>query len=357
MPHRVARVDIPLHPCYTDSTLKRKRGISMPVWVVHAGVHGEFEQFAIDNSVVGIRFGLTQSVTDFPSREALRQHIQNNSAANQLWRFAHGVNVGETVVLPGHEIPRVVAVGRITGPYRYEPDWPYPHILPVEWAAVDIPRINFDQDLLYSFGGLLTVFQVNRTNAQERIDQVVLRHRGEGIADIPAAAELADDGDNPVDWDEVITDQIIERIRQKFTGHRLEYLVAEILKAQGYTTSRTGRGADGGIDIVAGKGEMGFAEPRLCVQVKSVTAAVDVDVYRGLQGILGNVGANHGLLVSLSDFTRNVRRENERSFFQIRLWGSDELVKNLVDTYDKLPSEIRADIPLADRKVLLETEV
>ena len=330
----------------------------MPVWVVHAGVHGEFEQFAIDNSVVGIRFGLTQSVTDFPSREALRQHIQNDSAANQLWRFAHGVNVGETVVLPGREIPRVVAVGRITGSYRYEPDWPYPHIRPVEWAAVDIPRISFDQDLLYSFGGKLTVFQVNRTNAQERIAAVVRQHIGE----IPPAvltppAEIADDEPTAGDLAEAISDQIVERIRQKFTGYRLEYLVEEILKVQGYTTSRTRRGADGGIDIVAGKGEMGFAEPRLCVQVKSVTAAVDVDVYRGLQGILRNVGANHGLLVSLSDFTRAVRRENERSFFQIRLWGSEELIKNLVDTYDKLPSDIRADIPLADRKVLLETEV
>ena len=323
----------------------------MAVWVVHAGAHGEFEQFAIDNNVVGIRFGLMQSVADFPSREALRQHIKNDSAANQLWRFTHNVEVGETVVLPGRQMPRIVAVGRITGPYRYEPDWPYPHIRPVEWDAVDIPRISFDQDLLYSFGGKLTVFQVNRTNCQERIDAVVRRHRGEGIVDIPATAELADDAEIPVDWDDVISDYVAKRVRQKFAGHRLEYLVEHILKAEGYTTLHTRPGADGGIDVIAGKGEMGFEEPRLCVQVKSGASAVDVEVYRGLQGSLGNVGANHGLLVSLGDFTRAVRNENERSFFQIRLWGPAELVRNLLNTYDKLPTDIRADIPLVDRKV------
>lgn len=322
----------------------------MPVWVVHAGAHGEFEQFAIDNNVVGIRFGLTQSVTDFPSREALRQHIQNDSAANQLWRFVHDLQVGETVVLPC-KLSRLVAVGKIAGDYRYQAMTEYPHIRLVEWDAVDIPRSSFDQDLLYSFGGLLTVFQVNRTNAQERIDQVVLRHRGEGIADIPATADLTDDGDNPVDWDEIIADYVARRIRQKFTGHRLEYLVEQILKAQGYTTLQTRRGADGGIDIVAGKGKMGFEEPRLCVQVKSGVSPVDLPDYNRLQGNVNSFGAHHGLLVSLSDFTRAVLNENERSFFQIRLWDSMQLTRNLLETYGELPADIRADIPLVDRKV------
>lgn len=322
----------------------------MAVWVIRAGAHGEGEDFAINNSVAGINFNLHKPVTEFPNRDALRQHLQNNNAADQLWRFAHDLQGGETVVLPC-KLSRLVAVGKIAGDYRYQAMTEYPHTRLVEWDAVDIPRASFDQDLLYSFGGQLTVFQVNRTNAQERIDQVIRRHRGEDIADIPVAAELADDEDNPVDWDEVIADYVARRIRQKFTGHRLEYLVESILKAEGYTTLQTRRGADGGIDVIAGKGEMGFEEPRLCVQVKSGVSAVDVEVYRGLQGSLRNVGANHGLLVSLGDFTRAVRNENERSFFQIRLWGPVELVRNLLNTYDKLPTDIRADIPLVDRKV------
>ena len=327
----------------------------MPVWVVHAGAHGEFEQFAIDNAVVGIDFRLPQGITQYPSREALRQHTESSSAANQLWRFAHDVQVGETVVLPC-KLSRLVAVGKVTGGYRYEADWQFPHIRPVKWDAVDLPRASFDQDLLYSFGGMLTVFQVNRTNAQERIDRVVRRHLG-GTAEEPVMPpDLLDAAAAAVDLGELISDQIAQRVRQKFTGYRLEYLVEEILKAQDYTTSQTRRGADGGIDIVAGKGQMGFEEPRLCVQVKSGASPANVETYRGLQANLRNIGASHGLLVSLSDFTREVRNENERSFFQIRLWGSGELTQNLLATYDQLPADIRADIPLADRKVLMETE-
>ena len=327
----------------------------MPVWVVHAGAHGEFEQFAIDNAVVGIDFRLPQGITQYPSREALRQHTESSSAANQLWRFAHDLQVGETVVLPC-KLSRLVAVGKVAGDYRYEADWQFPHIRPVKWDAVDLPRASFDQDLLYSFGGMLTVFQVNRTNAQERIDRVVRIHRGEKPADVAIPPDTAEDESTDVDLDTVISDRIAERIRQKFTGHRLEYLVESILKAQGYTTLLTGQGPDGGIDIVAGKGEMGFEEPRLCVQVKSVAAPVGLADYNRLQGNMIGIDAHHGLLVSLSDFTRAVHGENRRSFFQVRLWGPGELVRNLLNTYDRLPADIRADIPLADRKVLMETE-
>ena len=322
----------------------------MAVWVVHAGAHGEFEQFAIDNAVVGVDFSLPKGVTQYPSREALRQYLQNDNAANQLWRFAHDLQVGETVVLPC-KLSRLVAVGKVTGDYRYEPDWLYPHIRPVEWIADDIPRHNFDQDLLYSFGGMLTVFQVNRTNAQERIDRVVRQHLGETVGEPAAPPEVIDDEDAAINWDERISDYVAQRIRQKFTGHRLEYLVESILKAEGYTILQTRRGPDGGVDVVAGKGQMGFGEPRLCVQVKSGIAPANVETYRGLQANLRNIGASHGLLVSLSDFTRDVRNENERSFFQIRLWGSGELTQNLLASYDQLPADIRADIPLVDRKV------
>ena len=101
---------------------------------------------------------------------------------------------------------------------------------------------------------------------------------------------------------------------------------------------------------------MGFGEPGLCVQVKSGRTPVDRPTYQQLQGNIGNFGAGHGLLVSLGDFTAAVRRANEQSFFEIRLWGPYELVQRLLETYDDLPQDVRADIPLQDRKVLVEPE-
>ncbi len=329
----------------------------MAVWVVRAGPHGEFEEFALNSNVVGIDFSLRQSIADFQDRDDLRQLLQSNNAADQLWRFARELEIGETIILPCKQ-PKVVAIGKIVGDYRYEPNLRMPHIRPVDWTVVDIPRTSFDQDLLYSFGGQLTVFQVKRPNAQERIEQVILRHSGEIPITVPiSTTETTDDETIAVDLDEAISDRIVERIRQKFTGHRLEYLVENILKAEGYTTLQTRQGADGGIDVVAGKGQMGFEEPWLCVQVKSGTTPVDLHEYNRLQANVQNFGAHHGLLVSLGDFTRTVRNANESSFFQIRLWGAGELTQRLLETYNSLPADIRADIPLQDRKVLLETDV
>ena len=65
-------------------------------------------------------------------------------------------------------------------------------------------------------------------------------------------------------------------------------------------------------------------------------------------------GADHGLLVSMSGFTRAVHNENERSFFEIRLWDADALVQRLLEVYDKLPAEIRREIPLERRMMPLE---
>ena len=327
----------------------------MTVWVVRAGQQGEFEQFALDNGIVGILFGLHQSVLEYSDRNSLRIALEKDTDANQLWRFAHELNVGETVVLPCKQ-PRVVAVGRITGEYEYKELLEFPHTRSVEWEATDIPRNGFDPDLLYSFGGLGTVFRVNRVEAETRIKNVVERHLGKPTVAAPQFVVDAPEGDPITNLEEAIPDRIAERIRQKFAGNRLEYFVASILKAQGYVTKQTRRGADGGIDVVAGRGQMGFDEPRLCVQVKSGTTPVDLPDYNRLQGNITSSGAHHGLFVSLSGFTRTVLNENERSFFVIRLWDANELTQNMLAVYHDLPADIRDDIPLIDMKVLRETE-
>ena len=51
-------------------------------------------------------------------------------------------------------------------------------------------------------------------------------------------------------------------------------------------------GADGGVDILAGKGPLGFDPPRLVVQVKSQDAPVDVGVLRELQGVMHQFNAD-----------------------------------------------------------------
>lgn len=57
----------------------------------------------------------------------------------------------------------------------------------------------------------------------------------------------------------------MDYINRKFKGPALARLVDGVLQAQGYVTLNSEPGADGGVDILAGSGPMGFSAPRLCV--------------------------------------------------------------------------------------------
>ena len=105
-------------------------------------------------------------------------------------------------------------------------------------------------------------------------------------------------------------------------------------------------GPDGGVDILAGRGPMGFDNPKLCVQVKSGVDSVNINPIRELQGIMKNFGAEQGLFVSWSGFKSSVYREANSLFFEIRLWDADDVVQSLMKNFDNLPEDIQAEIPL-----------
>jgi Restriction endonuclease len=81
-------------------------------------------------------------------------------------------------------------------------------------------------------------------------------------------------------------------------GRELAQLVGDILRAEGFVTNVSPAGPDGGVDILAGQGGMGFDGARLAVQVKSGAQLVDAPTLRELQGVMSNFGAARGLLVS-----------------------------------------------------------
>ena len=329
----------------------------MAVWLIRAGRHGEHEAMSIERGVTAIGFGLARSVEEFETREALRAELPPASA-DQLWCIRHEVQPGDMVVLPCKHT-RAVAVGRVAGEYAYRPDLSAQasHTRAVDWCATDVPRSDFDQDLLNSFGALATVSQPQAQNAEARIQAVVRAYLGQADdADPAGGAEVVPDADpnGELDLDQEIKDRIVARLKRKFAGVRMEHLVASILRASGYEAVETAAGPDGGVDIVAGRGELGFGQPRLCVQVKARRGPVGLAEYDRLMGNLDTFRAEHGLLVSLGGFTKPVRDRNAQSFFKIRLWGPDDLAQRLLETYEELPVDIRTDVPLRDRKVLEE---
>jgi restriction system protein len=160
----------------------------------------------------------------------------------------------------------------------------------------------------------------------------------------------------PVDLGQIGRDLIRRRLAERFRGHDLARLVGALLRAEGFVCEVSPAGPDGGVDVLAGQGDMGFDGATMAVQVKSGSTVVDAPTLRELKGVMGNFGAKRGLLVSWGGFTKTARQEARRLFFEIRLWDSDALIDKLQNVYDELPADLKAEIPLQRIWTLLSDE-
>lgn len=189
---------------------------------------------------------------------------------------------------------------------------------------------------------------MQRNNAEQRI--AAMRANGWKPETISAAtkatAPATDEAAEDTNLEDLAHDQIAQLISARFKGHGLTRLVEAILKAQGYTTYRSPEGADGGADILAGAGPLGFGAPRLCVEVKSESSPIDRPTVDKLLGAVSKFGADEGLFVSWSGFKSNVQKELAASFFKVRLWTRKELLEQLFAHYDHLDEDLKAELPL-----------
>jgi len=329
----------------------------MSVWLVRAGRNGEHENFAIENKQAVIGWDELPDLAQVDSRDKLSDLMQQGypdkgkgAIANfvgQVWAFRMCIERADLIVLP-LKTRSMIAIGKCVGEYKYQPANPVGarHTCPVEWLREDIPRDAFGQDLLYSFGAFMTVCQVKRNNAEQRI-RAVFEGREDPVGSGPGETEDVSNEISPVlDLEQYAADQIRQFISRKFKAHELAQLVSQILHAEGYQLEVSPPGPDGGVDIVAGRGPMGFDAPRLCVQVKSTTSPADVKVFRELRGVMEDRGADQGLLVSWGGFTREAIKEARRQFFRLRLWDASTLVGKVLTNYEKLNEELRAELPL-----------
>jgi restriction system protein len=244
-------------------------------------------------------------------------------------------------------------MAEITGQYVFDAvaDEPYHHWREVKWIEEDIPRSNFDQDLLYSFGAFMTICRIQRNDAEARVR--AMAKAGWKIVGVRPPLITVDDEEEeadaekaPADLEQISRDQIAKLILAKFKGHGIARLVNAILEAQGYTTYLSPEGSDKGIDLLAAPGPLGFGQPRLCVQVKSGDSPVDWPTLDQLIGAMQNVQAEQGLFVSWGGFKTTVSREEAAQFFRVRLWNQGDLIAEFLKHYDKLDGDIRADLPL-----------
>ena len=332
----------------------------MAIWLIRAGSHGEYEQkFIQENRVYVTWDDLDIDLAKLAERPELvvamtERYPDTKPKAimnwvSQVWPFAHEIKKGDLIVLP-LKTQRAIQIGEVTGDYHFEPNGPAPffHWRPVKWIAEAVPRAHFGKDLLNTFGAFMTICRVQRNNAEARI--AAMRSNGWKPETIAAAAKIStpiiDEATGDTDLEELARDQIAQLIISRFKGHGLTRLVEAILKAQGYTTYRSPEGADGGADILAGAGPLGFGPPRLCVEVKSESSPIDRPTVDKLLGAVSKFGAQEGLFVSWSGFKSNVQKELAASFFRVRLWTQKELLEQLFAHYDQLDEDLKAELPL-----------
>ncbi len=333
----------------------------MTLWVVKGGRHGQMEERYLAHSVVGIGWEDIPSLDRFQDREALKSAYRAtypgssdgnvNVQAGQLWAFAKSMAEGDLLVVP-MKTRGQIAIGTIAGPYshtdKFGPD--LRHTRSVKWIKTDIPRASFDKDLLFSFGSAQTVSRASRNEAEPRVRAML---RGGPIPPPPPPVggggghvEPIDEIETNRDLEQDGRDEIVDLLRQRFKGHGLADVVNGILRAQGMVTKVSPPGADGGVDILAGGGVFGLAEPRLVVQVKSQESPADVQVLRTLKGTMSDFRAEQGLLVCWGGFKSTVLQEARTDHYRIRLWDLNDILTALFVTYEHLDEELRAELPL-----------
>ncbi|MCP9236547.1 restriction endonuclease [Lewinella sp. JB7] len=218
----------------------------------------------------------------------------------------------------------------------------------MKWKA-EVSRASFDKDLLYSFGSLLTVSSVNREAAAERIWNMVNgKKTPDTLTPSRTSVETVEESaeDSEIDLARRAEDDIVSYMNRTLDGHDFADLITQLLEVQGYVSQSSSPGADGGVDILAGSGPLGFQEPRVCVQVKFPGGTVDVKILRELQGVMRRTKAEHGLLVSWGGFRQSVLKEARDDHFYIRLWSEQDVLEQFYRHYDKLSEEWRVRIPL-----------
>lgn len=334
----------------------------MGAWLIRAGRHGQDEALALERGLALIGFYEVPDLRGAASHSDVRAIVEAtypdstvakvSNFTGQLYSFGFRMKQGDIVALPLKSQPHI-ALGTIRGDYVYRTDLgQVHHVRPVDWVRIDAPRDIFGQDLLYTLGAAMTVCAINRPNAQERLRSIMA-----GGADPELGGGRIDRNDDPgengrdvpaesVDIEQLARDQIRSYIGGLFKEHDLARLLDAVLQAEGYSTLVSPPGPDGGVDILARKGSLGLEGPRLCVQVKSSATPSDVHTLRALQGTMSTFKAEEGLLLSWSGFNRAVLKEARLSFFSVRLWDADELIRAIERNYDRLPDEMQALLPL-----------
>lgn len=328
------------------------------MWMVRAGEAGfRFEDFK-EGALVSIGWQDLGNVGSLKSREDFNKAVAVSypsakkgyviASAGQIYRFVREIKVGDAVVTYDRS-ERIYLVGNVLGEYEFAPSLSteQPNIRRVRWRG-KVPRDSLSVSARNSLGAISTLFMVPSDVADEIEGQLI---GGKPELKKRDTTEHETVGDELVDdLYKDIQSKGFEFIKDKVNlldWEEMQELVAGLLRAMGYKTRISPSGSDRGKDIVASPDGLGFEDPRIVVEVKHRNAAM------GSQDIRSFLGGRHendkGLYVSTGGFTKDARYEAERGRIPVTLMDLDDLVKSLLEHYEKIDIDMQRLIPL--RKV------
>ena len=207
----------------------------MTAWVVRAGVLGERDQWALDNSMAGGGFDNFPDLTQATSRGSIRAIADQVMAGEdkfkianftgQMWALRNSIKPGDLIVLP-LKTTKKLAFGLCTSGYEYLSGQPEDrrHAVQVDWKRADVPRSALKDDLLNTINGAMTIFSATRNSAEDRLRAVLKDGVDPGLAQpssLPASS-LTSDGV----IDQIATDPTlaitVDAIRDQVRTHLTE---------------------------------------------------------------------------------------------------------------------------------------
>ena len=164
----------------------------------------------------------------FPNRDAILGHLTQvmpdggrnrlRNFAAQLNQFAHAIQIGDLVVMP-RKLTDGVAIGEVTGDYIFDAEDSYKHSRPVNWSQESVPRDTFKQDIRHSLGAFMTICEIKRNSALDRVRAVLETGADpgsllgkQGVTPAQTPEEAADAEDYAIDIEDIANQQIVSLI-------------------------------------------------------------------------------------------------------------------------------------------------
>ncbi|RZT23601.1 restriction endonuclease [Fictibacillus sp. BK138] len=316
-------------------------------WMIRAGDDNELIPVWKDKGIASIGWPQLGDPKLYHSKEEMSHKADSvyneekpksrNSWVNQVWRFSRDIRKGDRVITYSKE-KREYIIGTVIEPHFYDfsvghPD--YPNTIEVKWEEISVERDMLTQAAKNSLGSVLTVFRVDQWG-----DEI------ERLLENPFL-KPTDLGDNDGE-DEIIEDLVskalvmIEDKVDNLDPWQMQELVGGLLQSMEYNVRISPKGPDGGVDILAYKDAFGFEKPIIKVQVKHRKSSASAPEIQQLLGA-NPIDAN-SLFVSTGGFTSHAEAVAKHN--SVRLVDLQELVRFIVQWYEKMPNDKRSLLPL-----------